>query len=137
MSETERPDRSSHHCPNCGAPLAVPLGETEVACEYCSSLLRFVPGAEELEVVRTREEMKYRERVAVRKQILRNQLHQEEMDRWRQTAAKVAISALPVVGEAAGNALFRSALRRGGGCFGCGCLGLVAGLIALLAGLFR
>jgi len=137
MNETERTDRARSHCPNCGAPLDVPLGETEVACEYCSSLVRFVPGAEELEVVRTREEMKYRERVAVQKQILRNQLHREEMDRWRQTAAKVAISVLPLVGEAAGKALFRSAVRRGGGCFGSGCLGLVLVLAVLMAGLFR
>ncbi len=44
-------DPESPNCPNCGAPLVVPMGETEVPCEYCSSLLRFVPGAEELEVV--------------------------------------------------------------------------------------
>ena len=70
------------------------MGATEVPCEYCSSLLRFVPGEEELEVVRTREEMKHRERVAIQKQILRNRLEQEEMERWRQTAARVAIAAV-------------------------------------------
>jgi len=118
-------------CPNCAAPVDVEIGEVEAPCEYCGSMLRFIPDAEELEVVRTREEMKYRERVAVQKAILRKKLDQEEMDRWRQTAAKVAISAMPVVGEAAGKAMFGSALRRGGGCFGCGCLGLMAGLVAL------
>jgi hypothetical protein len=110
----------------------VDLGEIEAPCEYCGSELRIVPEAEELEVIRTREEMKYRERVAVQKAILRKKLEQEELDRWRQAAAKVAISAMPVVGEAAGKALFRGAVRRGGGCAGCGCLGLIAGLIALV-----
>jgi uncharacterized Zn finger protein (UPF0148 family) len=122
-------------CPNCGAPVALPIGEVEAVCEYCSSLLRFVPEAEELEVVRTREEMKYRERVAVQQQILRNKLEQEEMERWRQTAARVAIAAVPIVGRTAGRAAFDSALRHGGGCTGCGCLGLiglVAGLLALI-----
>ncbi len=89
-------EASSHHCPNCSAPVEVPLGEVEIFCDYCDSQLRFIPEAEELEVVRTREEMKYRERVAVEKQILRNKLHHEEMDRWRETAAKVAIAAVPV-----------------------------------------
>ncbi len=125
----------SHHCPNCSAPLDLPIGEVEAVCEYCASRLRFVPGAEELEVVRTREEMKYRERVAVQKQILRNRLEQEEMDRWRQTAAKVAIAALPVVGQTAGRAMFGAAVRRGGGCLGCGCLAAVAAIAALLLGL--
>ena len=81
------PEAASHHCPNCSAPVTVPLGEVEVVCDYCDSQLRFIPEAEELEVVRTREEMKYRERVAVEKQILRNRLHHEEMNRWRETAA--------------------------------------------------
>ena len=103
------------------------------ACEYCSSLLRFVPEAEELEVVRTREEMKYRERVAVQQQILRNKLEQEEMERWRQTAARVAIAAVPILGRTASRTAFDSALRHGGGCTGCGCLGLVGALLGLLA----
>lgn len=128
-------DPESIGCPNCGAPVEVAIGQVEAACEYCSSLLRFVPGAEELEVVRTREEMRYRERVAVQQQILRNKLEQEELERWRQTAARVAIAALPIVGRTASRAAFDSALRRGGGCTGCGCLGLiglVAGLLALI-----
>jgi hypothetical protein len=72
--------------------------------------------------------MKYRERVAVEKQILRNKLHREEMDRWRQTAAKVAIASVPIVGRTAGRALFSAALQRGGGC-GCGCLVVIAALL--------
>jgi uncharacterized Zn finger protein (UPF0148 family) len=123
---------TSHHCPNCSAPVVVPLGEVEVFCEYCDSQLRFIPEAEELEVVRTREEMKYRERVAVEKQILRNKLHREEMDRWRETAAKVAIASVPIVGRTAGRVLFNQALSRGGGC-GCGCLAVLGGLLAALA----
>jgi len=119
----------THHCPNCSAPVKVPLGEVEIFCEYCDSQLRFIPEAEELEVVRTREEMKYRERVAVEKQILRNKLHRAEMDRWRQTAAKVAIAAVPVVGRTAGRALFGAAVRKGGGC-GFGCLAVLGGLAA-------
>ena len=126
-------DPESIKCPNCGAPVPLALGETEEICEYCTSLLRFVPGAEELEVVRTREEMKYRERVAVQKQVLRNKLEQEEMDRWRQTAARVAIAAVPVLGRTASRAAFDSALRGGGGCGGCGCLGLVGLVLGLLA----
>jgi uncharacterized Zn finger protein (UPF0148 family) len=123
------PEAASHHCPNCSAPVDVPLGEVEVFCAYCDSQLRFIPEAEELEVVRTREEMKYRERVAVEKQILRNKLQQEEMDRWRETAAKVAIAAVPVVGRTAGRALFDASLRKGGGC-GCGCLAVLGALLA-------
>jgi len=117
-------------CPNCGAPLDVPLGEVEALCGYCRSRLRFVPEANELEVVRTREDMKHRERVEVEKQILRNRLQQEEMDRWRQTAAKVAIAAVPIVGRTAGRAAFNAAAGRGGGC---GCLGVIAALLAALA----
>jgi len=123
---------TSHHCPNCSAPIEVPLGEVEVFCEYCDSQLKFVPEAEELEVVKTREEMKHRERVAAQQQILRNKLHHEEMDRWRETAAKVAIASVPILGRSAGRALFNASLRRGGGC-GLGCLGLLGGLIAMLA----
>jgi len=117
-------------CPNCGAPLDVPLGEVEALCEFCASRLRFVPEENELEVVRTREEMKRRERVEVEKQILRNRLEKEEMDRWRQTASKVAIAALPIIGRTAGRAAFNTAASRGGGCAGCGCLGIIAALIA-------
>lgn len=127
-------EASSHHCPNCSAPVEVPLGEVEVFCDYCDSQLRFIPEAEELEVVRTREEMKYRERVAVEKQILRNKLHHEEMNRWRETAAKVAIAAVPLVGRTAGRALFGAALRKGGGC-GIGCLAVLGGLIAAVLAL--
>ena len=124
----------SHHCPNCSAPLQVPVGEVEAPCQYCGSLLRFIPDAEELEVVRTREEMKYRERVAVQKEILRTKLEIEEMDRWRQVATKVAIAAMPVVGHAAGRAMFGTATRSGGGCLGCGCLAAIAAGAALLLG---
>jgi hypothetical protein len=110
----------------------VPLGEVEVFCDYCASQLRFIPRAEELEVVKTREQMKHRERVAAQQQILRNRLHHEEMDRWRETAAKVAIASVPILGRTAGRALFNQAVSRGGGC-GCGCLGALGGLLAMLA----
>jgi uncharacterized Zn finger protein (UPF0148 family) len=125
-----------HHCSNCSAPLEVELGQVEVFCEFCDSQLRIVPGEEELAVVRTREEMKYRERVAVQKAILRQKLEREEAERWRQTAAKVAIAALPIVGRSAGRGLFNAALRRGGGCLGCGCLTLSALVLAVLALIF-
>lgn len=126
-------------CPNCSAPMLVPLGETEADCDYCDTRVRFLPGSEELEVVRTREEMKYRERVALQQTRMRQQLEQQEAERWRQTAAKVAIAALPIVGRGVGRAVFNAALRRGGGgLLGCGCLlplllalagaGLAAGL---------
>jgi len=118
-----------HHCSNCSAPLEVELGQVEVFCEFCDSHLRIVPGEDELAVVRTREEMKYRERVAVQKAILRQKLEREEAERWRQTAAKVAIAAVPLVGRAAGRGLFNAALRSGGGCFGCGCLGLLVAVV--------
>jgi uncharacterized Zn finger protein (UPF0148 family) len=121
------------HCPNCSAPLDVPMGETELVCPYCASRLRFVPEAGEIEVVRTREEMKYRERVAVQKLILQKQLEQEEARMWRQTAARVAIAALPVVGSVAGRTLFRAALGRRGGCLGCGCVSFVAAALLLAA----
>lgn len=120
------------HCPNCSAPQQVELGETEVLCPYCASRLRFVPGQNELEVVRTREEMKRRERVEVQKAILEKQLRQEELARWRETAAKVAIRSLPVVGEAVGKAAFRAAVTRSSGA-GCGCLGVLITLGSLLA----
>ena len=129
------PEATSHHCPNCSAPVEVPLGEVEVFCEYCDSQLKFIPDAEELEVVRTREEMKYRERVAVEKQILKNKLHREEMDRWRETAAKVAIASVPIVGRSAGRALFGAALRKGGGC-GFGCVAVIAAITSLAALVF-
>jgi hypothetical protein len=108
------------------------MGEVEAICEYCSSLLRFVPAKEELEVVRTREEMKYKERVAVQKEIMRNKLEQEEMDRWRQVAGRVAIAALPLVGDVAGRTLFGAAVDKGKGCFGCGCLVVLGAIVALV-----
>ena len=126
------PETRSLKCPNCGAPVDVPLGEVEHYCDYCASRLRLLPGEEEMEVVRTREEMKHRERVAAQQQILRNQMHQEEMDRWRRTAGRVAVSALPLVGEAAGKAMFRAAMNRGAGCLGCGCVGAVGVVLAVL-----
>ena len=129
-------EAEGHHCSNCSAPLEVDLGQVEVFCEFCDSQLRIVPGEDELAVVRTREEMKYRERVAVQKAILRQKLEREEAERWRQTAAKVAIAALPVVGRSAGRGLFNAALARGGGCFGCGCLAVVMLAFGLLAALF-
>lgn len=125
-----------HHCSNCSAPLEVALGQVEVLCEFCDSRLRIVPGKDELAVVRTREEMKYRERVAVQKAILRQKLEREEAERWRQTAAKVAIAAVPLVGRAAGRGLFNAALQRAGGCLGCGCLGFLLALVCALAVLF-
>ena len=119
-------------CPNCSAPMLVPLGETEKDCDFCDSRVRFLPGSDELQVVRTREEMKTRERVALAQARMRQQLELEDAERWRQTAAKVAIAALPVIGRSAGRAVFDAALgRRGGSCLGCGC---VAPLVALLAG---
>ena len=127
-------DQQTLHCPDCAAPLDVPLGETEVVCPFCASKLRLIPGASELEVVKTREEMKFKERVEVQKLILQKQLDQEEADRWRQTAAQVAIASLPVVGTVVGRTLFHAALGRRGGCLGCGCL-LAASSALLAAGL--
>ena len=110
-------------CPNCSAPMLVPLGETECDCDYCDTRVRFLPGSDELEVVRTREEMKYRERVALQQARMRQELEQQEAERWRETAAKVAIAALPLVGRGIGRGVFNAALRRGPGRFlGCGCL---------------
>lgn len=125
---------TDHDCPNCAAPLRVSVGDVEVVCEYCGSLLRFEVTAEELEVVRTREEMKRRERVEIQKAVLRHRAEQQEMERWRRVAARVALQAMPVIGDAAGRALFRGAVRRGSGC-GCGCLALVIGLVAASLGL--
>ncbi|OYW01813.1 MAG: hypothetical protein B7X11_03880, partial [Acidobacteria bacterium 37-65-4] len=90
---------------------------------------------QEMEVVRTREEMKRKERVEVQRLQLQKQLQEEEAARWRQAAAQVAISTLPVVGTALGRDLFRAALGyRRGGCLGCGCLlPLLVGLAALAA----
>jgi hypothetical protein len=108
-----------------------------VLCEFCDSQLRLIPGKEELAVVRTREEMKYRERVAVQKAVLRQRLEREEAEKWREVAAKVAIAAVPIVGRAAGRGLFGAAVDKGSGCIGCGCLvllALVAGAAALLYG---
>ena len=126
----------SHHCANCSAPLDIELGQVEVFCEFCDSELKIIPGQDELAVVRTREEMKYRERVAVQKAILRQKLEREEAERWRQAAAKVAIAALPIVGRSAGRGLFNAALARGGGCLSCGCLVLLALALPLLTLLF-
>ncbi len=121
------------HCPNCSAPLDLPVGETEAPCAFCGSRLKFLPSTEELEVVRTREEMKYRERVAVQQEILRKQLKQEEAARWREAAAKVAIAAAPAVGSAAARTAVRVILGRAAGA-GCGCLSLLlaAGLLFFL-----
>jgi hypothetical protein len=128
------PDALTLKCPNCSAPLLVPLGEVELDCEYCDSRVRFIPEKEELEVVRVREEMKYRERVALERERMRKRLEQAEAERWRQTAARVAMAALPVVGRSAGCAFFNAALRRrGGGCLGCGYLLPLAALGALVA----
>lgn len=127
-------DAKELHCPNCSAPLKVPPGEVDVLCEFCESRLTFVPSTQEMEVVRTREDMKRKERVEVQRLQLQKQLQQEETERWRQTAAQVAISTLPVVGTAVGRGLFRAALGRGRGCMGCGCLlPLLLGLAALAA----
>lgn len=125
-------ETKTFHCPNCSAPLEVAIGEVEVLCHFCESRLTLKPDAEELEVVKTREEMKYRERVAVSKAILQKQLEQEEAEKWRQTAAQVAIAALPVVGSTIGRGLFRSALGRSRGCLGCGCLIFILAAVALV-----
>jgi len=124
-------DTRTIHCPDCSAPLSVPLGETETLCPFCSSRLRMIPDREELEVVKTREDMKRQERVEVQRIILQKRLDEEESERWRQTAARVAIAALPVIGDVAGRAVFGAVMQEGG-CVGCGCLPIV-GLI-LLAG---
>lgn len=118
-------------CPNCSAPLNVPLGETEVLCDFCESRMKFLPDSREMEVVKTREEMKYKERVEVRRIVLQKQLEQEEHEAWRRTAAQVAIQALPVVGTAVGRGLFRAALGRSGGCMGCGCLTVLLAALTL------
>lgn len=122
------------HCPNCSAPLKVPPGEVDVLCEFCESRLTFVPSTQEMEVVRTREEMKRKERVEVQRLQLEKELQQEEAAQWRQTAAQVAIAALPVVGTAVGRGMFNAVLQRGGrGCLGCGCLLPILGALAALA----
>jgi hypothetical protein len=126
-------DEKSLKCPNCSAPLQVPMGETEVVCDFCESRLKFLPDSREMEVVKTREEMKYRERVEVRKLVLQKQLQQEEAEAWRKTAADVAIRALPVVGTAVGRGLFRAALGRWSGCGGCGCLTVILAMAAAAA----
>lgn len=122
-------------CPNCAAPLHIPLGETEVLCDFCESRLKFLPDSREMEVVKTREEMKYRERVDVRRLVLQKQLKQEEAEAWRRTAAQVAINALPVVGTAVGRGLFRAAIGRSSGCLGCGCLTAILAVLAAIAAL--
>lgn len=122
-------DTRTIHCPNCSAPLSVPLGETETLCPFCSSRLRMIPEKEELEVVRTREDMKRKERVDVQRLILEKQLQEEEAERWRQVAARVAIASLPVIGDVAGATLFRAVMRPTG-CVGCGCIPVVLILVA-------
>ena len=117
-------DTRTIHCPNCSAPLTVAMGETETLCPFCSSRLRMIPDKEELEVVKTREDMKRQERVEVQRVILQKRLEEEEAERWRQLAGRVAIAALPVVGDVAGRALFGAAMGEGG-CVGCGCLPLL------------
>jgi len=116
-------DTKNLHCPNCSAPLKVPPGEVDVLCAFCESRLTFVPSTQEMEVVRTREEMKRKERVEVQRLQFQKELSQEENAKWRQTAAQVAISALPIVGTAVGRGLFGAILgRHRFGCVGCGCL---------------
>jgi hypothetical protein len=113
-------DPEIRKCPNCAAPLDAAIGDVEDICEYCGSLIRLIPEAEELEVVRTREDMKRRERVAIQKEKLRRHVEQQEMERWRRAAAGVALRAMPIIGDAAGRAVFRGAMGRGGcGCIGC------------------
>jgi hypothetical protein len=125
------PEVRSLKCPNCSAPMSVPLGECEMNCDFCDSRVRFVPESGEMAVVRTREEMKTRERVALAQTRMRQELEQEEAARWRQTAANVAIAALPIIGRSAGGALFDAALGgRSRGCLGCGCM---LPLVAILA----
>ncbi len=125
----------TRHCPNCSAPVEIPVGETKAVCHFCESRLRFLPEAGEMEVVRTREEMKYRERVAVRQIVLQQQLQKEEAEAWRRTAAQVAISAAPLLGAAVARGVFHLALGRRPGCIGCGCLLPLLTLFALAAAL--
>ena len=61
------------------------------------------------------------------------QLQEEKAERWRQTAARVAIASLPIVGDVAGRTLFGAVMRRGG-CLGCGCLPGLAILAVAIAG---
>lgn len=122
----------TYGCPRCAAPLEVPLGEVEVGCAYCGSRLKFVPEREELEVVRVREEMKAKERVAVQQLALKNRLQAEEAERWRQLAGKVAIAAVPVLGRSAGSTMFNLVWERTAGCLGCGCLVALA-FVGMLA----
>jgi hypothetical protein len=98
------------------------LGEVEMTCAFCESSLRFIPGTEEMEVVRVREEMKAKERVAVEHERLRKEHERKEADAWRQTATDVAMKALPVLGGSAGRAIYRAAFGRRRGCLGCGCV---------------
>jgi hypothetical protein len=111
--------------------MSVPLGETEMDCASCDSRVRFLPDSDEMQVVRAREEVKSRERVTVAQARMRQQLEAEELERWRQTAAKVAIAVLPVIGRGAARSLFEVALGGRGGCLGCGC---VLPILMLLAG---
>ena len=103
-----------HDCPNCSAPVKVPLGEVETGCEYCGSRLKFLPGESELAVVRTREDMKRRERVDIQRLILQQKMQQEELARWRETAGKVAIAVLPLVGRHVARGMVSAAMGRRG-----------------------
>jgi hypothetical protein len=118
---TLMPETRSMKCPNCSAPMEVPLGEVEMTCSYCESGIRFIPGSEEMEVVRTREELKSRERLAAEQERIRKEHERQESEAWRKTATDVALKALPVIGGSAGRALYRAALGRRRGCLGCGC----------------
>jgi hypothetical protein len=134
------PETRCVKCPNCSAPVDLPLGEVQWTCEFCESLIRFLPGTEEMEVVRVREELKSRERLEVEQERIRKEHERQEAEAWRKTATDVAIKALPVIGGSAGRALFRATLGRRRGCLGCGCvvpmvvtvLGTVVGVVFLL-----
>jgi len=77
--------------------------------------------------------MKYTERVAVRQIVLRQELDRQEANAWRQTAARVAISAAPVLGAALARGAFRAVLSRPRFLPGCGCLLLALALLLVLA----
>jgi len=104
-------------------------GEVEVDCDYCDSRVRLLPGSDEMEVVRTREELKSRERVTLEQERLRRQV-----SRRRPSAGARPPRAWPLprcpCWAAARVAPRRRALRRPGGCLGCGCLLPLALLLA-------
>jgi hypothetical protein len=129
-------------CPNCGAPTELALGEVEALCQFCGSRVAHLPGEGELEVVRTREEVKARERLDVERLEQQRRLRELEGERWRQAAGKVAAAVLPALGRSAGRAAAEAVLARGGGCLGCGCsvalalLGLLGFALARRLGVF-